>query len=191
MLFRSWILPQALGTVALPRVSALVAADSAELETPHAAGLSAPMARRALRHGVLLAGAAGVLVAALLLLAPVIFGGGFDRTVGLGMIMLPGVIALALGRVMIALLLGLGRSNAVLAIGAAVVPAALAAYLLAVPGGGATAAAIVSCAAYLLTTLGAAVELGRAGLPLWHSSSLPGRGDLAEYLDALRGRGRA
>ncbi len=186
-----WILPQALGTVALPRVSALVATDSAELGTDHAAGVTAPMARRALRHGVLLAGAAGVLVAALLLLAPVIFGGGFDRTVGLGMIMLPGVIALALGRVIIALLLGLGRANAVLAIGVTVVPASLAAYLLAVPGGGATAAAIVSCGAYLLTTLGAAVALGRAGLPPWSSSSLPRRGDFTEYLDAVRSRGRA
>jgi O-antigen/teichoic acid export membrane protein len=144
-----WVLPQAVGTLALPRTAALVA-------RPGSSGSEAiDAARRTLRGAVPLALGAAVVVGALLLLAPLVFGSSFDRTPGLGAIMLPGVVALALGRIAIALLLGLGRGGAVLAIGMTVVPAALAAYLLSVPSGGPEAAAAVSCAAYLATSAAA------------------------------------
>jgi O-antigen/teichoic acid export membrane protein len=180
-----WILPQALGTVALPRTAALVASE-AKGDAGSEGAISGPAAARALRHGTLLALAAGVVVAVLLVLAPLIFGQDFERTLDLGMIMLPGAVALALGRVMIALLLGLGRAGSVLALGAAVVPAALAAYLLVVPGGCPTAAAIVSCAAYLVTTAGAVLALRRTGLSLSPPALIPRRADLAEYASMAR-----
>jgi O-antigen/teichoic acid export membrane protein len=180
-----WVLPQAVGTIALPLVASDVA-SSADATAGEGAAVPRPLATRALRHGVLLSIVAGVGVGAMLLAVPPIFGEDFDRTVGLGLIMLPGVIALALGRVMIGLLLGLGRANAVLAIGLAVVPPALAAYLLAVPGGGPTAAAIVSGAAYLLTTLGASLALRREGLRLSRAALTPRRADLRDYLPARR-----
>ena len=181
-----WILPQGLGTVALPRVAASVASSATRTGGPPDAEVSKSMAERALRHGVLLALGAGVLVAGLLLLAPLIFGSDFDRTVELGMIMLPGVIALALGRVFIALMLGLGRARAVLRIGISIVPAALVAYLLVVPGDGPTGAATVSAAAYLLTTAAAALALRRSGLSLSPAALLPRRHDLSEYTGAIR-----
>ena len=155
----AFVLPQALGTVALPRVASSIAVAETEPHEP----ITQALVRRSLRYGALLALAGGVIVAIGLLLAPVIFGDDFGRTVGLGMIMLAGVIALAFGRVVIALLLGMGRGNDVLLIGAAVVPAALAAYLLAVPDGGPTAAAIVSGAAYVATTVGALIAFRRSG----------------------------
>jgi len=181
-----WILPQGLGTVALPRVAASVASSATPPGAERSAEVSKAMAERALRHGVLLAVGAGVLVAGLLLLAPVIFGADFDRTVELGLIMLPGVVALALGRVFIALLLGLGRAGAVLRIGISIVPSALLAYLIVVPDAGPTGAAIVSVAAYLLTTGAAALALRRSGLSLSPSALLPRRHDLSEYRSAVR-----
>jgi O-antigen/teichoic acid export membrane protein len=148
-----WVLPQAVGTLALPRTASLVGQPGA----PGSEAIAA--AKDTLRGAVPLALAAALVVGALSLLAPVVFGSGFDRTPLLAAIMLPGVVALALGRVAIALLLGLGRAGSVLAIGLAVVPAALAGYLLLVPGGGTEAAAATSCAAYLLTSAGALLSL--------------------------------
>ena len=155
-----------------------------------AAEITSAAVARALRHGAILAVAAGTVVAFLLAVAPLVFGSDFERTVGLGLIMLPGAIALALGRVMIALLIGIGRADLVLAIGGTVVPAALVAFLLTVPGGGPTAAAIVCTVAYLLTTIGAALALGRAGHGFSASSLRPRRADFAEYAGLLRRRGR-
>jgi hypothetical protein len=66
------------------------------------------------------------------------------------------------------------------------VPAALIAYLIVVPDQGPTGAAIISLAAYLLTTAAAAFGLRRTGLSLSPSALLPRRQDLSEYTGAVR-----
>jgi O-antigen/teichoic acid export membrane protein len=181
----AWVLSQALATVVLPR-SATLRADPAAEPLRVGAGLAASAAR----HGVLVSVAVSLLVGAGLFLVPVVWGPGFDRSVDLGLIMLPGVAALGVGRVMVASFTGLGHESYALLVGLISLPLSLVAYLLVVPGSGVTGAAVVSCASYLAASLAAGVLFARAtGLP-GRRFLLPTGADLDDYL-RLGGRLRA
>ena len=184
----AWVLMAAFAISALPRSARLNAEHGrAALE---AADRDAGDART-IRHTVLVIPA---VAGAELLLAvgiPLFYGGGFDRSIVLGLILLPGSLLLGVGMTATATLLGRGHTRIVLKIGLAVVPATVAAYALAIPAGGATAAAIVSSFSYSAYAALAVAALSRVsalgGLELLR----PGRADIDDYRSlALRGAAR-
>ncbi len=155
----AWLLMAAFAISALPRSARLHAEHGRAALT--AADRDAGDART-IRHTVLVIPA--VAAGELLLLAvgiPLFYGGGFDRSIVLGLILLPGSLLLGVGMAAVAIMLGRGHTRPVLKIGLAVVPATVAAYLLSIPSGGSTAAAVVSSASYAIYAALAVAALSR------------------------------
>lgn len=184
----AWVLTAAFAISALPRSARLHAEhgrariDAAERDAADA---------RTIRHTVLIIPA--VAAAELLLLTvgiPVFYGADFHRSIGLGLILLPGSLLLGVGMAAVAVLLGRGRTAPVLAVGLAVVPATVAALAIAIPAGGATGAAIVSTLSYTVFTALALLALGRACGLRGRELLLPRREDVEDYR-GLAARGLA
>lgn len=188
----AWIVMAAIAVSALPR--------SARLHAQSERGLVETAERderdaRTIRHAVLIAPAVALGIVLLLVIGiPVFYGSAFHRSIGLGLIMLPGSVMLGVGMAAVSILLGRGLGMRVLRACLAVVPATVVALLLAVPSGGATAAAIVSSCSYAAFSVLAVTELRAAtGLALQQLLA-PGRSDLMDYrtlaargLSGLRG----
>jgi O-antigen/teichoic acid export membrane protein len=189
----AWLVMTAISVSALPRSARLGAhSELGLLERTERDDRDA----RTLRHAVLVAPAVGVAIVALLTIGiPIFYGSAFHRSVALGLILLPGSLALGVGMAAVSILLGRGQGARVLRACLAVVPATVVALLLAVPGGGATAAAIVSSCSYLGFALLTVLELrGASGMTLGQLL-VPGRSDLDDYrqlaartLGGLRGQ---
>ncbi len=147
----AWILPGALQAVILPRIATL---DAAAQRGEAALDENDATVARSMRHGVLLAlpTAAGL---AFLLAAgvPLLYGPAFDDAVLYGFLLLPGVVAGGVGKVAAGALTGRGRPGFTLAPMLITTPLTVAAYLLVIPGHGATGAAIVSSISYTASTL--------------------------------------
>jgi O-antigen/teichoic acid export membrane protein len=107
----------------------------------------------AVRHSMLVSAAATLAVIPILLIAPFIWGPGFGRITELGLILLPGVALLGVGRVMVAAFSGHGAANDALLVGLVSFPLTFIAFLLVIPDHGATGAAIVSCCSYVAASL--------------------------------------
>jgi O-antigen/teichoic acid export membrane protein len=168
-----WIVTQPLAAIVLPRTAPLGA--SGDEDRSMAAEQEA-----AVRHSFVISVAAAIPVAAILALAPLIWGPGFEDALRLGLIMLPGVVLLGIGRVMVAALTGRGEANRALLVGLLSFPLALAAYLLVIPDHGATGAAVVSACSYVAVfVLAALLYLRLPGVRV--AESLPQAEDLREY----------
>jgi O-antigen/teichoic acid export membrane protein len=172
-----FILSQSLATVVLPRSAALHRLDVAG---------SSPLigeraAASAVRHAVLVSLAAVAALAGLLLLVPLVWGSGFERTTYYGLILLPGVGLLGVGRVMVAAFTGRGHPHYALAVGRLSFPATLLAYLLVIPDSGTTGAAIVSSISYSMAALLAAALFFRSVHIPVREVLLPTRGDIRDY----------
>ncbi|NUT55222.1 MAG: hypothetical protein HOQ03_04475 [Thermoleophilia bacterium] len=103
----------------------------------------------------------------------------------LGIVLLPGVLAVGFGKVLTAATTGRGFPKYALITVAMVTPITLASYFLLVPPLGAMGAAISSTISYLLTTILSYVFLHRVtGIPL-RELALPRRSDLSDYRHAL------
>ncbi len=187
-----WIVSQPLASVVLPRTAMVAAAAEPGLAPV------IPESRQgaAVRHSVLVSAVAAVAVIPVLAAAPLIWGPGFGRTLTLGLILLPGVALLGVGRVMVAAFTGEGAANEALFVGLVSFPLTFIAFLLVIPDHGSTGAAIVSCASYVAASLLAAYLFLRAPGHSPRSSLVPRADDLRDYmrlarqgLDAL-GRGR-
>ncbi len=184
----AWVLTAAFAISALPRSARLHAEhgrarlDAADRDAGDA---------RTIRHTVLIIPA--VAAAELLLLTvgiPLFYGADFHRSIGLGLILLPGSLLLGVGMAAVAVLLGRGQTRLVLKVGLAVVPATIAALAFAIPAGGASGAAIVSTVSYTAYAALALLALGRAcGLP-GRALLIPRREDLEDYRN-LGARGLA
>jgi O-antigen/teichoic acid export membrane protein len=172
-----WIVSQPLASVVLPR-SAMVAAASDPGLSPviPESGQGA-----AVRHAVLVSAAATILVIPLLVVAPFIWGPGFGRITELGLILLPGVALLGVGRVMVAAFSGRGAANDALLVGLVSFPLTFIAYLLVIPDHGATGAAIVSCCSYVAASLLAAFLFIREPGTSIRDALVPRAEDLADY----------
>jgi O-antigen/teichoic acid export membrane protein len=85
-----------------------------------------------------------------ILLIPLVFGDAFRDARHLVAILLPGMIGLGLMRVLGNRISGQGRPGVVALIAVVQAAALVAGYLIAIPGGGANAAAIVSTVGYVL-----------------------------------------
>jgi O-antigen/teichoic acid export membrane protein len=188
-----WIVSQPLASVVLPR-NAMVAAAA---EPGLAPVIPASKQGAAVRHAVLVSAVAAVAVIPVLAAAPLIWGPGFGRTLTLGLILLPGVALLGVGRVMVAAFTGEGAANEALFVGLVSFPLTFIAFLLVIPDHGSTGAAIVSCASYVVASSLAAYLFLRAPGHSPRSSLVPRVSDLRDYarlarrgLDALRGPAR-
>jgi O-antigen/teichoic acid export membrane protein len=184
----AWVLTAAFAISALPRSARLhaehgrAALDAADRDSSDA---------RTIRHTVLVIPA--VAVAELLLLGvgiPLFYGEGFHRSIALGLILLPGSLLLGVGMAAVAILLGRGHTGRVLRVGLAVVPATVAAYLLAIPAAGVSGAAIVSSASYAAYAALSLLGLHRASGLRARELLLPRRADLGDY-QSLASRGIA
>jgi O-antigen/teichoic acid export membrane protein len=176
-----WIVSQPLASVVLPRTASVSAAN---------AGLSPEVAAAwpisAVRHSVLVSLAASLVVIPLLAIAPLVWGPGFDRTLELGLILVPGVALLGVGRVMVAAFTGRGAANQALIVGLVSFPLTFVAFLLVIPDHGTTGAAIVSCCSYVAASLVSAVLFFRSTRTPVAAALVPRSSDLRDYVNLVQ-----
>ena len=175
----AWILPGALQTVLIPRAAALEASvERGERSTEESDATVA----RSMRHGVLTSlPIALALVAVVAVGVPLLYGSEFTDAIGYFLILLPGVLAAGVSKVAVGALAGRGRPGLTVLPLAVVTPFTVIAYLIVIPGAGATGAAIVSTLAYASISAFMVVLLVRTtGISL-RSMLVPRRDDLAAY----------
>jgi O-antigen/teichoic acid export membrane protein len=175
----AWVVMAAFAISALPRSARLQAHSERAL-----IGLSDRHASdaRVTRHAVLAMPVVGAMIMILLTVGiPLLYGGSFHRSMGLGLILLPGSLLLGLGLAAVAILLASHETGRVLRLCLTVVPAAVVAYALAIPDSGETAAAIVSSVSYAAFSAFAVAELRRASGLAARDLLVPRRADLMDY----------
>jgi O-antigen/teichoic acid export membrane protein len=178
-----WVLPNALQTVLFPRVATLDAAKSAARIT---AKDSDTAATRAVRHSVLMMVPTAIMLVVLVVLVPLIYGPAFARSTHLGLLLIPGVAALGVAKVLSAVFSGRGFPRYALYTTVITVPATLALYVVLIPPLHATGAALASTLSYLVSMGLSMVYFRRATeIPL-RDALIPRRSDLVDYLDAVR-----
>jgi O-antigen/teichoic acid export membrane protein len=187
----AWILPHGLQMVIFPRTASLdAAADAGELSSEESDAAVA----RGVRHSVLLLPLAGLIVAALLALVPLVYGSKFHETVGLGFVLLPGVLALGVGKVLGSVVAGRGHPRYNLYTAAVVAAVTLVLYFTLIPAYHEWGAAVGSSISYLATAVISAVFFRRVlHIPL-SAALIPTAADLRNYpeaIDALRAHLRA
>ena len=177
-----WIVSQPLASVVLPR-NAMVTAASDPGMTPviPPSGQSA-----AVRHSVLISAAAALAVIPILAIAPLVWGPDFDRTLTLGLILLPGVALLGVGRVMVAAFTGEGAATDALLVGLVSFPLTFVAFLLVIPNHGSTGAAVVSCGSYVVASALAAYLFLKEPRHSVRTSIVPTAEDLRDYVRLAR-----
>jgi O-antigen/teichoic acid export membrane protein len=171
-----FIISQSLATAVLPRSAALRDLDPADSRL-----VSERAAVSAVRHAVLVSIGAVIALATILLLVPLVWGGEFKRAIEYGLILLPGVGLLGVGRVMVAAFTGRGHPHFALAVGLLSFPATLVAYLLVIPEHGTTGAAIVSSISYVTAALLAALLFFRTVDTSVREVLVPTRADIRDY----------
>jgi O-antigen/teichoic acid export membrane protein len=172
-----WIVSQPLASVTLPR-SAMVAAGA---EPGLAPVIPRSKQGAAVRHAVLVSAVATLGVVIVLAIAPLVWGAGFGRTLSLGVILLPGVALLGVGRVMVAAFTGRGAANEALLVGLVSFPLTFVAFMLVIPDHGSTGAAIVSSCSYVVASLLAAFLFLRNSGTSIRETLLPRAEDLQDY----------
>jgi O-antigen/teichoic acid export membrane protein len=177
-----WIVSQPLASVVLPRNAMVTAAAEPGLSPV----IPAASQGTAVRHSVLVSAAAAIAVVPILAIAPLVWGAGFGRTLTLGLILLPGVALLGVGRVMVAAFTGKGAANEALFVGLVSFPLTFVAFLLVIPDHGSTGAAIVSCCSYVVASLLAAYLFLRTPGNSIRGSLLPRADDLRDYVRLAR-----
>jgi O-antigen/teichoic acid export membrane protein len=136
------LLPEALSSVLYPRVARLTAAGDEQAREM--------VETKSLRHASLIVGigALGMAVALELLVVPV-FGAAYQPTINLGLILLPGVAAIAITTVLAATVVGRGKPNYSLYASLITVPVTVVLYATMIPAFHATGAALASTLSYL------------------------------------------
>jgi O-antigen/teichoic acid export membrane protein len=177
-----WILSQPLASVVLPRNAMVTAASEPGLHPV----IPASRQGAAVRHAVVVSAVAALAVIPILAIAPVVWGPGFGRIFELGLILLPGVALLGVGRVMVAAFTGEGAANQALFVGLVSFPLTFLAFLLVIPDHGDTGAAVVSCCSYVASSLLAAFLFLRHRRVSVRSALVPNREDLRDYARLAR-----
>lgn len=178
-----WVLPNALQTVLFPRVATL---DAATASTDITAEASDAAAARAIRHSVLIMVPTAAALVVLVVLVPLIYGPAFARSTVLGFLLIPGVMAVGVAKVLSAVTSGRGFPRYALYTTVFTVPTTVALYALLIPpfdaAGAATASTLSYFAAFILTV----VYFRKAtAIPL-RDALVPSRSDLTDYVVALR-----
>jgi O-antigen/teichoic acid export membrane protein len=179
----AWVLPAALETVVFPRTADL---DAARVRGEIAADESDRSTIRAVRHSVVLLAPALAIVLVLVLIAvPVLYGSAFAQSVWFGLILIPGVIGLSLGKSISAVVTGRGRPHYALWTTAITVPLTIVLYVVLIPPLGGYGAALGSTVSYLTSTSLALVWFKRTtAIPL-RVALLPTRAELRDYVEAF------
>src|SRR4051794_16049375 len=177
-----WIVSQPLASVVLPR-NAMVAASADPGMTPV---IPPPEQGTAVRHAVVISAVASLAVIPILAIAPVVWGPDFHRTLVLGLILLPGVALLGVGRVMVAAFTGEGAATDALLVGLVSFPLTFIAFLIVIPDHGSTGAAVVSCLSYIAASALAAYLFLRNPRHSVRTSLVPTADDLRDYARLAR-----
>jgi O-antigen/teichoic acid export membrane protein len=87
----------------------------------------------------------------LVLLVPLLYGSGFDQTTTLGLILVPGTVALGLAETLASSLVGRGHNECARKVAFTVTPITIALYAIVIPTLHAPGAAVASTISYTLT----------------------------------------
>ena len=118
------MLPSSLQAVLVPRAAQLTASGTEAEEGD-------VLAQRAVRHTlILLVPTAIVLALLLIVVIPLLYGDRFEETVGLGLLLLPGALALALTKVLVGVIIGRGYPRYSMITTLIIAPATVAAYFV-------------------------------------------------------------
>ena len=178
----AWLAPAAIGQVLLPRTASLdSAAEAGEVGRAQADRATA----RVIRHTVILQLPTGVAVVVLLLVGFLFYGPPFHQSIGLGLLLLPGVLILSIGKVISSVVTGRGFPQYSVYNVLISVPVTLSLYLILIPPLGATSAALASSASYMLTTVVAMYFYRRATGSSVRTAVVPTLADLREYPRAV------
>jgi O-antigen/teichoic acid export membrane protein len=128
---------------------------------------------------------AGLIVVVLLALVPLVYGRRFDQTVVLGLVLLPGVLALGAGKVLSSVVAGRGAPRYNLYTGVFVAVITLALYFTLIPAFGEWGAAIGSSLSYLATAVITAVFFRRVLKVPLATALIPTAADLRNYPEAI------
>jgi O-antigen/teichoic acid export membrane protein len=142
-----FLLPRSLAGVLLPRVAYLdlQGDDDSRLELVEA---------KALRHATIVVVTVGIgLALALILLVVPVYGAGFRPAIAPGLILLPGVAAVAIAGVLSATITGRGRPQYSLYTALMTMPVTVMLYLVLIPAYEMTGAALSSTISYAMTLL--------------------------------------
>jgi O-antigen/teichoic acid export membrane protein len=184
-----WVLPNAFQTVLFPRVASLDAAagsGGSAADASDAGEASDAAAARAVRHTVLFTVPNVLAVAVLILVVPLLYGSRFQQSVSLAFILLPGVAALGLAKVISAVFTGRGFPKYALHTTVLTVPITVALYVVLIPSAHATGAAIASTMSYIITLLLSIYYFKRATGIALRSALIPSRSDVVDYVEAIR-----
>jgi O-antigen/teichoic acid export membrane protein len=177
----AWVLPNALTTVLFPRAASLEAATRSGAIEQSEADLTA--VRGARQTIILLVPSAIVPLLLLFVAVPLLYGDKFAESTRLGLILLPGVLVIGLGKALSAVTTGRGHPRYALFLSLISFPFTVVLYALLIPPWGATGAATASTFSYVLTTIVAWIFYRRVtGLPF--RTLIPGRQDVREAWDS-------
>jgi O-antigen/teichoic acid export membrane protein len=172
------LMPRALASVVMPRVAALDAGtERAALDM---------VVVKSVRHAVLMALAMSVVLAAGLLLVPLVYGSEFEGAIVLGLLLIPGISFIAVGAVLSSTIVGKGKPQYSLYNVLMVTPVTLGLYAALIPALGAVGAALASSVSYIATTVVAWFYFRRV-TGLSAGALRPGADELRDYR-ALIGR---
>ena len=169
------VAPQALAQVLLPRVAGVDQKPiSAEEDSRTTIG-------RAGRQSVLIAIGSSLLLIVAIALVPALYGSPFDDAVPLGLILIPGVAAFGVSRVLAYALAGLGAPGLVLRLTFSVVVPTVIAFVVAISLLDALGAALVSTVSYSLSLAVIVIALSRRSGVAIGDLLAPRRRDLSAY----------
>ncbi len=179
------LVPRAVSMVLLPRLAQLSGVVDADAERRVMEG-------RALRHVVIVNFLAALGMALfLILLVPILYGSAFEQATVLGLILVPGTVALGLANTLSSSLVGRGRNECARSVAFTVTPITLVLYMLVIPTLHATGAAVASTISYTLTFLMWARFYRRHVNPNLAAVMRPSTGEFVDYRELLTSTGRA
>jgi O-antigen/teichoic acid export membrane protein len=180
----AWVFPQSLGMVLFPRTASLE--ESTVIGEVTIEESDAALAK-SVRHGVLLTLPETVLISLLLLVAvPLLYGGKFADTTGLGFVLLPGVLLLGIGKVVSSATSGRGHPKYALYTSLVSMPLTLVLYFTLIPAFHSWGAAVASSISYGSTAFLMAIFFRRATRIGLREAFIPRVEDIADYTDLAR-----
>jgi O-antigen/teichoic acid export membrane protein len=139
-----WVLPGSLSNVVYPRI--------ARLSHEGSESTRALVETKSLRHASLIVAATSLLlIVGLELLVVPVFGRGYRPAIDLGLILLPGAAAIAVGTVVASIIVGRGKPSYSLYTAAVSTPLTVVLYIVLIPLLHAQGAAVASTASYLFS----------------------------------------
>lgn len=174
-----WLLPNAIASVFMPRVASL---DAAAARNEVSQQTASEASARMVRHSVLVEIPTVLMLSVtLVFFLPVLFGAQFRPAIDLGFLLLPGVVALGVGKVLSAAVIGRGHTIYSLYSALLTVPPTVLLYFFLIPRWGATGGAIASSISYCLSTGMSIYFFKHASVAPLRAALVPRRSELEDY----------